>query len=357
MNLLDATFLEEHYSEIKEERISGRHITLNDIKPLFDGLDKNIEHKIIGKSEVGKDIYQLKLGSGKRKILVWSQMHGNESTGTKAVFDFLNFIKLHSKNKIVTAVLENCTIKIIPMLNPDGAEVYTRVNANGIDLNRDAVALQAKESKLLRSILDRFKPDFCFNLHDQRTIFGVEGTKNPATISFLAPSEEESRKITKGRKETMNVIVSMNGLLQKIIPNYIGRYTDEFYPTATGDNFQKLGHNTILIEGGHYPNDYEREIVRKYNFFAILQGIYHISVAENFENHLDYLSIPNNIKNFYDVIYRSKNNQKDVAYQYVEKLENSKFALDLMKEKEGDLSSYLGHKEFKGKDINLNISQ
>jgi hypothetical protein len=350
MDILSTSFLEENYSKIKESKISGRYITLKDIEPIYDDLDIVIESSIIGKSEEGRDIYRLNFGSGKRKILIWSQMHGNESTGTKAVFDFLNFIKLYSDNDILRSILNNCTITIIPMLNPDGAEAYTRVNTNDIDLNRDAVALQAKESRLLREVLGEFKPDFCFNLHDQRTIFGVEGTQNPATISFLAPSEEETRKITKGRTETMNVIVSMNTLLQKIIPNHIGRYTDEFYPTATGDNFQKRGYNTILIEAGHYPNDYEREIVRKYNFFGLLQGIYHISTAKNFKNHLDYLSIPNNIKNFYDVIYRSKNNEKDVAYQYVEKIENSKFALTLIKEKEGDLSLFTGHEEFNEKE-------
>ncbi len=346
MELLTPSFLEDNYSKIKETKISGRWITLKDIKPLFSDLDSSIKCKILGESEEGRDIYNLKFGSGKRKILIWSQMHGNESTGTKAVFDFLNFIKLYSDNEILTSILNNCAITIIPMLNPDGAEVYTRVNSNNIDLNRDAVDLKAKESKFLRKILDDFNPDFCFNLHDQRTIFGVEGTKNPATISFLAPSEEETRKITEGRKETMDVIVSMNSLLQELIPNHIGRYTDEFYPTATGDNFQKLGHNTILIEAGHYPDDYDREIVRKYNFYALLQGIYHISTADNFKKHNNYLAIPNNIKNFYDVIYRSKNNEKDVAYQYVEKIENGKFALALAKEKEGDLSSYLAHKEF-----------
>lgn len=345
MNILDTYFLEDNYTEIKETKIEGRHITLDDIEPLYNDLDVNIESKVVGLSEEGRNIYQLKLGSGKIKILVWSQMHGNESTGTKAVFDFLNFIKLNTTSKIVNTILKNCSITIIPMLNPDGAEVYTRVNANNIDLNRDAVALKAKESKLLRAILTKVNPDFCFNLHDQRTIFGVEGTKNPATISFLAPSEEESRKITTGRKETMNVIVSMNTLLQKLIPNHVGRYTDEFYPTATGDNFQKLGHNTILIEAGHYPNDYEREIVRKYNFYALLQGIYHISTSKDFTDYSDYLAIPNNIKNFYDIIYRAKNNEKDVAYQYVEKIENGKFVLTLKKEKEGDLSSFLAHKE------------
>jgi murein tripeptide amidase MpaA len=68
------------------------------------------------------------------------------------------------------------------MLNPDGALNFTRVNANKVDLNRDAVDRKAKESKLLRKVLEDFNPEFCFNLHDQRTIFNVEGTKNPATI-------------------------------------------------------------------------------------------------------------------------------------------------------------------------------
>jgi hypothetical protein len=347
MTHLNSSFLEDNYSKIKEDSISGKWITLTDIEPLYLGLQNSqIQTKIIGESEEGRAIYQLKLGKGKKRILVWSQMHGNESTGTKAVFDFLKFIQRFSTHEITESILNNCSITIVPMLNPDGAQAYTRVNANNVDLNRDAVELEAKESKLLRSILEEVNPEFCFNLHDQRTIFGVEGTKNPATISFLAPSEEEKRTITEGRKETMNVIVAMNDLLQEIIPNHVGRYTDEFYPTATGDNFQKLGHNTILIEAGHFPNDYDREEVRKFNFYALLQGIYHISSAETFKEFEKYLAIPNNIKNFYDVIYRSKNNEKDVAYQYVESIENDKFALVLKKEKEGNLSMYLAHKEF-----------
>lgn len=347
MTHLNSSFLEENYSKIKEDAISGRWITLTDIEPLYIGLqDSKIQLKTIGESEEGRAIYQLKLGKGQKRILIWSQMHGNESTGTKAIFDFLNFIQRFPTHEITQSILANCSITIVPMLNPDGAQAYTRVNANNVDLNRDAVKLQAKESKLLRSILEEVNPEFCFNLHDQRTIFGVEGTENPATISFLAPSEEETRTITEGRKETMDVIVAMNSLLQELIPNHVGRYTDEFYPTATGDNFQKLGHNTILIEAGHFANDYDREEVRKYNFYAILQGIYYISLAKNFNNFEKYLAIPNNIKNFYDVIYRSKNNEKDVAYQYVESVENDKFALVLTKEKEGNLSMYLAHKEF-----------
>jgi hypothetical protein len=183
----------------------------------------------------------------------------------------------------------------------------------------------------LRTVLESFNPDFSFNLHDQRTLFGVENSNKPATISFLAPSEEATRALTKGRKETMNVIVSMHQVLQQVIPGAIGRYTDEFYPTATGDNFQQLGYNTILIEAGHYPEDYQREETRKYNFFSLLQGMYHIATNEDFSAYEAYFEIPNNEKSFYDVIHRHSGDKNDVAYQYEEKIIGASFVFELQK--------------------------
>ena len=269
-------FISTLFKSQKEAQLLGRWIHYAHISPLLRELSKKAKTDILGNSENGTPIHSLQFGSGKKRILIWSQMHGNESTGTKALFDLFNCFTNTENNQIAT-ILKECTILCIPMLNPDGSFKYTRENANGIDLNRDAIAQKATESKLLRSVLEDFNPDFCFNLHDQRTIFGVEGTENSATISFLAPSEEITRKITNGRKETMNVIISMNALLQQVIPNQIGRYTDEFYPTATGDNFQKLGFNTVLIEAGHFSDDYDREAARKFNFYALFQGIHHIA--------------------------------------------------------------------------------
>ena len=173
----------------------------------------------------------------------------------------------------------------------------------------------------------------------------IEGTKNPATISFLAPSEEVTRSLTKGRKETMNVIVAMNKMLQNVIPNFVGRYSDEFYPTATGDNFQKLGYNTILIESGHYPQDYHREESRKYTFFSILQGVYHIANTSNFDKYKDYFTIPNNDKIFFDVIHRYPNSSNDVSFQYEEKIIDGKFVSKLNKTDEIRLNLKIGHSE------------
>jgi len=346
LDVLDKNWLLNSYTSIKEKSIEGRQLTVNKIEPLLDTYSQFSSEKI-GESELGKPIYEVNLGSGKRTVLIWSQMHGNESTGTKAVFDLLNFLH-NSDSQIVKDILSNCTLKIIPILNPDGAEAYTRVNANEVDLNRDAVDLTQKESKLLRKQLDSFNPEFCFNLHDQRTIFGVDGTENPATLSFLAPSEDESRKLTKGREKTMNIIVAINTLMQQIIPNHIGRFTDEFYPNATGDNFQKLGHSTILVESGHYPNDYTREEVRKFTFFSMLQGLYHIGSSDTFNNYKEYFSIPENIKCFYDLKYEYPDGSEEV-FQFKENLENEKITFIPTKVENIIISDFYYHKEIKFK--------
>lgn len=362
MKLLNTAILENWYNANYESKLKGRRILFDDIEPLIKNLSSKFKKEIIGFAENNIPIYKISIGTGAIKVLSWSQMHGNESTGTKALFDLFSFFE-ESDNGLKNfsdTILTNCTLQIIVLLNPDGAIKFTRENANNIDLNRDAVDIRAVESKLLRAVLDEFNPKFCFNLHDQRSIFNVEGTKNPATISFLAPSEDIERTLTKGRKETMSIIVAMNAMLQKLIPNHIGRYTDEFYPTATGDNFQKLGHNTILIEAGHFKNDYDREITRKYNFYAILQGLFYIATAESYLNYKPYFDIPNNDTLFLDIIYtnvKTKNNGietiQDVGIQYKFRVVDGKFEMYKSIEKQGDLSKYFTHNKINVQNMNF----
>lgn len=353
MQTIDLQKIEEWYSKNHEDKLTGLRILFNDIEPLLKNISAPLNVEVLGNSNLDIPIYKIAFGTGEKRILIWSQMHGNESTGTKAVFDLLNFFEnpdelLDVRNQI----FENTSILIVPMLNPDGAIAFTRENAQMIDLNRDAVNLKGKESVYLRNLLESFNPHFCFNLHDQRTIFNVSGTKNPATISFLAPSEEVTREITKGRTETMSVIVSMNNLLQKCIPNQIGRYTDEYYPTATGDNFQKLGYNTILVEAGHYENDYNRELTRKYNFISLLQGLYFLASSDDYSDYKSYFDIPNNDNKFYDIIYKNGKIEVDgeelltnigVLFKY-KVVDNKLIKYDIV-ESTGELESHFGHSE------------
>ena len=190
--------IENWYSENFESNLKGRYIEPTSIKPLIENYKTVFDISVPGQSEMGLDIPLIKLGHGKKVVLAWSQMHGNESTTTKAVFDFLKFIgqKQYFQNEI-GKFLNAHTLYILPMLNPDGSRLYTRENANGIDLNRDAQQLSQKESQCLRSVFNGIKPSLCLNLHDQRSIYGLDNGKKCPQF-YLRPATQMG--ITVGKK-------------------------------------------------------------------------------------------------------------------------------------------------------------
>ncbi|WP_284653816.1 M14 family metallopeptidase [Flavobacterium terrisoli] len=331
--------------QYKEESLFGRYITLKHIEPILSKYPTTI----VGHSVMGKPIYQLLLGSGKTKVFMWSQMHGNESTTTKALFDFINF--LHADTELSKGIMSSFTFCLLPMLNPDGAELYTRENANSIDLNRDAQDLSQPESKALRQVFENFQPDYCYNLHDQRTIFGVADSGQPATVSFLAPAYNEAREINETRTKAMRIIVAMNQTLQALIPNQVGRFDDSFNFNCVGDTFQYLNVPTVLFEAGHFPNDYEREETRKYIFAALLSGIQYLYENDVVDNKNEYyLKIPQNKVVFYDFVYKNvKINYDDkekiinFAAQYKEVLNKDKVTFEARIAQIDNLDNFFGH--------------
>ena len=291
------------FLKVKEQSLFGRYITNNHIEPLLKNLTLDFNASEIGKSVNNNSIYSVEVGTGPKKILMWSQMHGNESTTTKALFDLFNFLKFDISE--AQNFKKEYTLLCIPILNPDGALAYTRENINNIDLNRDAINLSQPESCILTEVFNSFKPDFCFNLHDQRSIYAAGNTKNPATVSFLSPAFNDARDINAVREKAIVVIVAMNNELQKHIPNQIGRFDDTFNANCVGDTFQSLGVPTILFEGGHFPMDYQREETRKYLFIALFTALTSINENDVVPSKIaEYMNIPQNIPHFYDFIYK-----------------------------------------------------
>lgn len=339
-----------------DNKVDGRYLTLAHIRPFLDELADEIEVEKIGASFEGQPIFGLKWGDGSTKILMWTQMHGNESTGTRALFDFLKLIDQPGELKeMVESIKRSCSITMIPILNPDGAKRYTRVSAQQIDLNRDVVDKRAPESQLLQSVLKDINPHYCFNLHDQRTLFSVGRPPKPATISFLAPSVDESREVTEGRKETMRVVVAMNNCIRHTIEGQIGRYTDEFYPTATGDNFEKMGHHTILIESGHAVGDYSRDLARKATFMSIMAGLNYIASRESVKiDYKAYFEIPNNEKNYRDIIIEGvtyRDEVCDISFQFEEKLVEGVLNFNPLMEEKGSLEHLQADQRVDGRDL------
>ncbi|WP_055437289.1 DUF2817 domain-containing protein [Lacinutrix algicola] len=322
---MEQIVLKTIFNTCKETSLIGRYITVEHIKPLLIKHSNNFKIEVIGQSVLKEDIHSIKVGSGNKKILMWSQMHGNESTTTKAVFDLLNFLADTNNAK---SILKDCTILIIPILNPDGAKAYTRLNANGVDLNRDAQNLSQPESNVLRSLYNSFKPHYCFNLHGQRTIFSAGEVNKSASLSFLSPAQNEKCSVTDNRKVAMSIISKINTMLQTEIPNQVGVYDDVFNINCVGDTFQTLNTPTVLFEAGHYADDYQREEVRRLVFQSYLTALNAISEDKiDLNDFEDYLKIPQNGKLFFDVIIKNalyENKTVNIAVQYQEKLIDSK---------------------------------
>lgn len=339
--------LQQLFSLYKEQKLSGRYINNGHILPIIDSLKDQLEIQEIGRSVLNKPIYSMKIGRGYKHILMWSQMHGNESTTTKAVFDLLNTLLNDSNSN--ESILDVCTICVIPILNPDGAEAYTRINANKVDLNRDAQNLTQPESLVLHNVFKQFKPDYCFNLHGQRTIFSAGNKNMSATVSFLSPAQDLECTITDSRKIAMEIIVAMNKTLQQQIPDQVGVYDDSFNINCVGDTFQSLNVPTILFEAGHYANDYNRERTREYIYQSLFTALFYISDNDiKGNNYKDYQFIPENKKLFFDVILREaklKDEVVDVAIQFEEVLKDDKIVFVPILKETGNLDSYFGHRE------------
>lgn len=342
------TELSSFFKKYKTQELQGRYITPEKIHPLLLKMATDFELKVLGESENKVPIHGIKLGTGAKRLLFWSQMHGNESTTTKALFDFINTL-LDTTNTYSQEILSQCTLYMIPMLNPDGANLYTRLNYNTVDLNRDAQDLSQRESVILHDLIAQLKPDVAFNLHGQRTIFSAGTTNKTATMSFLSAAGDKERSITPDRKIAMDIIQIINTYLQQVIPGQVGRYDDGFNINCVGDTLANKGIPAILFEAGHYPGDYDREITRQFVYYGLLTSVYYIAT-----NPLDgsgyegYFEIPENDKLFYDYIIRNAiiNDKKvDVAIQYEEKLMKKSLEFIPKIAAIGDLSSFYGHKE------------
>lgn len=282
----------------------------------------------IGTSTLGLPIYKFSYGKGDISVLAWSQMHGNESNSTHCMLDL--WYSLESQPELKERLFKNISLDFIFMLNPDGSEAWTRRNALDIDMNRDFLQGASCEMQLLKKIAFSKKYDYALNLHEQRTLFSTDG-KNPATLSFLAPSEDVERTLTDNRKKSMAVISAVYNALKQQLPNQIARYSDEFYPTSTGDNLMKAGIPVILFEGGHFPDDYQRFGTRKYYTLALFTALSTIGVLNGQSyGYETYFEIPENKESHFDIIYRNvKLNTNfecvlDIAVQFKEEIENGK---------------------------------
>ena len=334
-----------------------RTLTIREFEGFLQTLNLDYRKELAGYSFQKKPLYKLELGSGAQRVLLWTQMHGNEPTASLALIDLLESWTQNPPLQL----LEQLTICILPILNPDGAEVFERRNAMGIDMNRDVLVQQSPEMQCFFHVLEEFQPAFCFNLHDQRNIFSVGEKPQPATISFLAPSADYERSVTETRRKSMQMITRLHQLMEAHLPGHTGRYSDEFYPRALGDNLHRREIPTVLIESGAYYADPWRHKAREMNYWLIAKAL-EVLAEGTLEkaDHQDYFRIPENQQKMRDIIIREVTLHtpdghylSDVSLTLSERMENGVYQQKYILDDLGDLRHLAGLKEYTGGELNL----
>lgn len=267
----------------------------SDLIKYLEGLKNlGINVREVGRSYAGREIFQIEWGRGPLRVFMWSQMHGDEPTATPALIDMFTILQNNRDKEWVKQIEETMTIRAVPMLNPDGAELFIRRNLQGIDINRDAVDLKTPEGRLLKQLRDEWEPEIGFNLHNQNYLTAAGRTDRQAAISLLVVFGDAAKTVTDGQERNRRLASVMTSALSQFIPGYIARYGDEWTPTAFGDNFSAWGTPTILVEtGGLHGND-EMYLVRL-NFVAFIAALRALADgSEKTFSPINYDMLPNN---------------------------------------------------------------
>lgn len=133
-------------------------------------LDKysGVEVDVIGKSELGRNMYMVKVALGgeenKPIIMLTGSVHAREFAGCEYLTKFLNdTIKKAQTSPSVRNLLKKVVIVAVPLVNPDGRQMIIdggnknrKSNSNGVDLNRAMPSVNAGQLSNGVQLLDNF---------------------------------------------------------------------------------------------------------------------------------------------------------------------------------------------------------
>ena len=113
---------------IQTDKPYSYEVLKDDLARLKNTYNEKIQIKTIGTTHFGQDIYAVKLGEGKKNILFIGAHHGREWLTSMLLMEMLHTYAEAYQNQssigaFQTDVLNEVSIWVIPMLNPDGVSI------------------------------------------------------------------------------------------------------------------------------------------------------------------------------------------------------------------------------------------